>query len=80
LDIILLSWEAMAWVRESSQHALFLKIDFDKEYDHIYWKFITDMLSFLRFGQNCVGMINTLFTCAYAFVSMNNVLSPLVGP
>jgi hypothetical protein len=72
------TWEAMEWARESGQQALFLKIDFDKAYDHIDWTFITDMLTCLGFGQCCVGMINTLFTCASAFVSVNNVLSPCI--
>jgi len=65
----------MEWAKEFGQWALFLKIDFDKAYDHIDWTFITNMLTFLGFGQCCVGMINTRFTCAYAFVSVNNVLS-----
>jgi hypothetical protein len=33
LDTMLSAWEAMEWARESSQQALFLKIDFDKAYD-----------------------------------------------
>jgi hypothetical protein len=34
-----------------------------------------DMLTCLGFGPWCVSMINTLFSCALAFVLVNNVVS-----
>ena len=76
LDTDLSAWEAMKWARESGQEILFLKINFEKAYDRIDWTFITNILTCLGFGQGCVGMINTFFTCAFSFVLGNNVLSP----
>nr|QHR88371.1 hypothetical protein Q903MT_gene2384 [Picea sitchensis] len=34
------------------------------------------MLTCLGFGPRCVGMVNTLFSCASAFFSVNNSLYP----
>ena len=42
----------MDWEKESSQHALFLKIDFDKSYDHIDWNLISNMLTFLALEKD----------------------------
>ena len=33
LDTMFSTWEDMDWTKESGQHAIFLKIDFDKSYD-----------------------------------------------
>jgi hypothetical protein len=68
----------MEWAREFRQHPLFLKIDFDKTSDHIDWKFIIDMFTFIGFGQHYVGMVNTLFACAFDFVLVNNLLSTCI--
>ena len=76
LDIVLSAWEDMDWEKESSQHALFLKIDLDKAYGHIDWNFILNMLIYLGFGKRCVSMITTIFSCSSSFVSINNPLSP----
>jgi hypothetical protein len=62
---VISAWEAMEWAKETSQQALFLKIDFDKAYDWIDWTFITDMLTCLGFGSQCVGMVSTFFLCLY---------------
>lgn len=76
LDIVIASWEAMEWARESGHQALFLKIEFDKAYKKIDWTFIIDMLSYLGFGSKCVGMINNLFSSTSTFVAVYNILSP----
>ena len=68
------SLEAMEWARECLQQALFLKIDFDKSYERVDWTFIIDMLSFLGFGSEHVGMINTLFFSTSTFLAVNNFL------
>jgi hypothetical protein len=51
----------MGWACESSQESLFLKIDFDKAYDRIYWSFITKLMPCLGFGPRHVAMVTTLF-------------------
>jgi hypothetical protein len=84
LDTVVSTWEAMEWARETSQQSLILKIDFDKAYDWVDWSFILEMLTCLGFGPRCVAMVNTLFTNASTFVSINNALSPrgfsCIGP
>jgi len=40
----------MEWVHSSNQDSLFIKIYFEKLYDHIEWNFIIDMLEYLGFG------------------------------
>jgi hypothetical protein len=35
LDMVISTWEALEWTRESGQHSLFLKIDIDKAYDRV---------------------------------------------
>ena len=50
LDNIIAMWEGMEWARHSKQHAIFLKIDFEKAYDWIEWPFILTMLYALWFG------------------------------
>ena len=34
------------------------------------------MLTYLGFGLRCVSVVKTLFSYAFAFVSINNTLSP----
>lgn len=68
------SWEVIEWDRESLQKALLLKIEFDKSYERVPWTFIIDMLSFLGFGSEHVGMINTLFFSTSPFLVVNHFL------
>lgn len=50
LGMVLSAWKAMDWEKESYQRSLFLKIEFDKSYDHIDRNFIPCMLKCLGFG------------------------------
>lgn len=56
-----------------------MKIDFDKAYDWGDWSFILEMMACLGFCPKCVAMVNTLFTNASTFVSINNSLSSWIS-
>jgi hypothetical protein len=72
---VVFAWEALEWAIQIGQQSLILKIDFDKACDRFGWSFISEMLTCLGFGPCCVSMVNTLFTNALPFVSINNALS-----
>ena len=65
----------MQWAQSSGQDALFIKIDFEKAYDHIEWRFILAMLQALGFGPYFLRSINMLFKDAFAILTMNNAQS-----
>jgi hypothetical protein len=71
LDTMIFAWEAMVWARETNQDSSFLKIDFDKACDRVNWSFITNMLQCYDFFSRCIAMVDTIFSNASAFVSVN---------
>lgn len=54
LDSIIALWEGQEFATSSGQDNCFLKIDFDKAYDHIDWDFILTALKDLGLGNNFV--------------------------
>jgi hypothetical protein len=57
-------WEGMEWARAFGLDALFIKIDFEKEYDLVEWSFILAMLKALSFGPSFLCAIEMLFGAA----------------
>ncbi|KAH9312921.1 hypothetical protein KI387_027956 [Taxus chinensis] len=79
LDNLIVVWEGLEWARASLQKVVFLKIDFEKAYDHIGWSLILVMLKGLGFGDFFLNAIHTLFIDASSFITINGHQSSVVG-
>jgi len=75
LDNVITIWEGMQWAQSLGQDALFIKIDFEKAYDRIEWRFILAMLQVIGFGPYFLRSINMLFRYASVILTMNNAQS-----
>ena len=62
----------MKWTHLSKQNILFIKIDFEKAYDWIEWRFILSMLKFVGFRPMFINSISMLFKYAFAILNLNN--------
>jgi hypothetical protein len=65
----------MAWVEQSCQALLFLKLDFSKAYDMVEWGFMFAAMKAMGFLEEFTDMIKILFKNATACVKVNGSLS-----
>lgn len=79
LNNIFVIWEGMKWARISGQDVLFIKIDFEKAYDRIEWRYILSMLKALGFGPVFIQSISILFKDASAILNLNNSHFDVIG-
>lgn len=69
----------MEWARISGQNIMFIKINFEKAYDHIEWWFILSMLKALGFGIVFINSIFMLFKDALAALNLNKFQSDSIS-
>jgi hypothetical protein len=70
-DNIFLTYETIAYAKESNQPLLFLKLYFSKAYDKVDWHFLFKVLESLGFPSSFFQMVRMLFKMAAAKVSIN---------
>lgn len=75
LDAIITMWEGIEHAQETKQDFYFLKIDFDKAYDRIEWRFIESSLKSMGLRSRFIGYVCTLFGHARSRVAVNGELS-----
>ncbi|MCO5548935.1 hypothetical protein L7F22_002399 [Adiantum nelumboides] len=78
LDAIITFWESFEYAKESEQHFMFFKIDFDKAYDRIEWDFIFRSLHDIV-GKQFIKFILVLFGNALAKVAVNGELTGCIS-
>ncbi|XP_022032949.1 uncharacterized protein LOC110934063 [Helianthus annuus] len=71
LDGPLVINEVHAWLKRSGKKAFLFKIDFEKAYDIINWKFVVDMFSYMGFGERWCKWIWGVLSSARASVLVN---------
>ncbi|KAJ0599248.1 putative RNA-directed DNA polymerase [Helianthus annuus] len=71
LDGPLVINEVCSWLKKHKKKALLLKIDFEKAYDNISWKFVLDVLSQMGFGSKWCSWIWGILSSARASVLVN---------
>jgi hypothetical protein len=71
LDNIFLTYETIAYAKESNQPLLFLKLDFSKAYDKVDWHFLFKALESLGFPSSFFQMVRLLFKNTAARVNIN---------
>ena len=60
LDAIITIWEGMDFADETQQDYVFFKIDFEKAYDRISWRYILEALKRMGCGTTFCNMVKTL--------------------
>ena len=50
LDGPLIISEVLAWAKKANKKAMFFKIDFEKAFDSISWKFLDEIMQQMHFG------------------------------
>ncbi|GFS31963.1 hypothetical protein Acr_00g0020140 [Actinidia rufa] len=71
LDGVLIAKEVMDWWKSKSKRGLLIKIDFEKAYDSINWKFLLKMMKFLGFGNKWIKWMDECITTARSSVLIN---------
>ncbi|WKA02561.1 hypothetical protein VitviT2T_020736 [Vitis vinifera] len=56
LDAVLIASEAMDSRLKSNQRGVMCKLDIEKAYDHVFWKFLLAMLKKMGFGEGLSGV------------------------
>ena len=56
LDAVLIASEAMDSRLKSNQRGVMCKLDIEKAYDHVCWKFLLAMLKKMGFGEGLSGV------------------------
>ncbi|TQE06757.1 hypothetical protein C1H46_007626 [Malus baccata] len=51
LDVVLIANEVVEEIRQKKEKGLVLKIDFEKAYDHVEWRFLEEVLQRKGFGN-----------------------------
>ena len=75
LDAIIAIWEGMELAEETEQEYIFFKIDFEKAYDKVSWKYILESLKQMGCGENFCIMVKTLLGNATVRVNVNGELT-----
>ena len=78
LDAIITIWEGMDFAEESKQDYIFFKIDFEKAYDRISWKYILEALKQMGCGSEFCNMVKTFRGNASARVNVNGDLTEAI--
>jgi hypothetical protein len=71
LDNILIMHETNDWAGFSRQPLIFMKLEFSKAYDMIYWPFLFRAMGKLGFSKVFVDMTGLLFQEALVTVNVN---------
>ncbi|KAI3824227.1 hypothetical protein L1987_05677 [Smallanthus sonchifolius] len=71
LDGPLIVNEVFSWLKRRNKKAFFLKIDFEKAYDNINWKFVVDILDQMGFRPRWCNWITGILSSARASVLVN---------
>ncbi|GJR18938.1 RNA-directed DNA polymerase, eukaryota, reverse transcriptase zinc-binding domain protein [Tanacetum coccineum] len=71
LDGPLMLSEIMSWYKKKKRNLMFFKVDFEKAFDTVSWKFLDHMLSSLGFGNKWRKWINACLHSARASVLIN---------
>ena len=75
LDAILATWEGMNFAEEKEQDYIFFKIDFQRAYDKVSWKYIIELLKQMGCEEEFCIMVETLLGNAIARVDVNGELT-----
>ena len=79
LDAIITIWEGMDFAEESQKDFIFFKIDFEKAYGSISWKYILEALKKMGCGNAFCSMVKTLLGNATARVKLNGKHTELLS-
>ena len=74
LDAIIAIWEGMECAEETEKNYIFFKIDFEKAYDKVSWKYILESLKQMGCGKEFCIMVKTLLGNAATRVNVNGEL------
>ncbi|GJT70370.1 cysteine-rich receptor-like protein kinase [Tanacetum coccineum] len=71
LDGSLIANEAFDFLKKKKKRAFLLKIDFEKAYDSVNWKFITDTMGQIGFGDKWCKWVEVCLNSATVLVLVN---------
>ena len=71
LDNIFLAFEAIEWALENNQNLSMLLLDFEKAYDRVSWKFLSQAMDKMGFNSNWITQVMSLNLNASASIIVN---------
>jgi hypothetical protein len=75
LENISLSWLAHDWVRSTGNTALFLSLDFEKDFDQVNHDYLWETLATLGFGTHYISLVQSLLTNATSWVFLSGMFT-----
>nr|GEU34817.1 putative RNA-directed DNA polymerase, eukaryota, reverse transcriptase zinc-binding domain protein [Tanacetum cinerariifolium] len=73
LDGPLMLSEIISWYKKKKINLMLFKVDFEKAFNTVSWKFLDHMLSSLGFGNKWCKWINVFLQSARAFILINRI-------
>ena len=71
LDNIFLAFESIEWALENNQQLSMLLLDFEKAYDRVSWKFLSQAMARMGFNERWIQQVMSLNTKASATIIIN---------
>ncbi|RVW96178.1 hypothetical protein CK203_037721 [Vitis vinifera] len=71
LDAVLIANEAVDSRLKSNEEGVLCKLDIEKAYDHVNWKFLTAVLRKMGFGEKLINWIEWCISTVKFFVLIN---------
>lgn len=71
LDNIFLAFEAIEWAMENKQDLSMLLLDFEKAYDRVSWKFLSQAMEKMGFSTTWIQQVMSLNLNASAAIIVN---------
>lgn len=75
LDNVFLAFEAIEWALENRQELSMLLLDFEKAYDRVSWKFLSQTVERMGFSQVWIQRVMSLNVNASATIIINGEIS-----
>ena len=73
-DNIICAHETLHQIKLSKQKGLLLKLDFEKAFDQVNWKFLLEVLTARGFGQLFINWISDILNGSRSCISFNGEL------
>nr|GEV05064.1 hypothetical protein [Tanacetum cinerariifolium] len=75
LDGLLIANETVDYLKKSNEKGIIFKVDFDKAYDSINWRFLVDIMKKMRFGQKWCNWVERCCRSASMSILVNGFLT-----
>ncbi|GKG09710.1 cysteine-rich receptor-like protein kinase, partial [Tanacetum coccineum] len=71
LDVVLIANETMKYLKRKKKNSLIFKVDFEKAYDSINWRFLVDIMKKMGFGNKWCNWVHSCLRSSSMSILVN---------